>query len=164
MRKSRSSSRFWAGFLGAAVALAAAGPVLAYHEEVGADVQEVYAAALDVLKDYGIDKQDKEKFTIETDWVEARSERSKSLVLFKIQKSYVRRTRFKLTFKRWPRYTEIDIRAEYKFKPFDASDTAPWRKMKPKFQDYNQERELFRKILAQIEFNRRTSKIPSGAV
>lgn len=131
--------------------------LLAYHEEVGADVKEVYAAALEVLKGYGISEQDETKLLIETDWIEARSERVKSLIFFKVKKSYLRRTKFKVTFKRWPRYTEIDIRAEYKFKPHDASASAPWRKMKPRFEDYGQERELFRKILSQIEFSRRTS-------
>lgn len=152
---------FVSGVLSFACLCLGPGMLSAYHEEVGADVQEVYAAALEVLKGYGIAEQDDSKLFIETDWVEARSERVKSLVFFKVRKSYLRRTKFKVSLKRWPRYTEIDIRADYKFKPSDSSAAAPWRKLKPRFEDYGQERELFRKILSQIEFARRTSAASS---
>ncbi len=155
------SNLFVPGFLGFMLLCSGPKVLSAYHEEIGADVQEVYAAALEVLKGYGIAEQDDSKLFIETDWVEARSERVKSLVFFKVRKSYLRRTKFKVSFKRWPRYTEIDIRADYKFKPSDSSASAPWRKLKPRFEDYGQERELFRKILSQIEFARRASSASS---
>ena len=130
----------------------------AYHEEIGAGSKEVFIAALQALKPYGINQQDEEKLYIETDWVLGSSERTTSLYFTKIQKTLQRRTKFKVSFKAWPRYTEVDIRAEDQFKRASSSEKAPWRKMKPAFDDYSQERELFRKILSQIEFNRRPAK------
>ncbi len=130
----------------------------AYHEEIGAGSEEVFKAALQALEPYGIRKQNAEKLTIETNWVEGSSDRTTSLYFTKIEKTLLRRTKFKVSFKSWPRYTEVDIRAEYQFKPLSSSERAPWRKMKPAFDDYSQERELFRKILSQIEYNRRPPK------
>lgn len=130
----------------------------AYHEEVGAEAQEVFAAAREVLRSYGLSREDSQNLFLESNWVMGRSERSRSLILFKIRKDYLRQTRFRIQLKRWPRFTEIEIRADYRFKRPDGAASAPWRKMKPKFQDYSQERDLFRKILAQVEFNRRTSQ------
>ena len=40
----------------------------AYYQEIGADIQEVYAAVLQVFQPYGITKQDDQNFQIETDW------------------------------------------------------------------------------------------------
>jgi len=130
------------------------GRALAYHQEVGAPFEEVYQATLKALGKNQIRKESIESLEIESNWFEDVTTRRNRTLIVKTKKKYKRRTKYKITFKAWPRYTEIDIQAQLQYKTYSDSKMAPWRSLKPQRQDIEQEAALFQKILSALTASR----------
>lgn len=129
---------------------------LQFYEEVGAQSQEVYDAAMYVLEPFGFKVRDEKKFILETKWIEDRVVREKNLYLTKNPKNLIRQYRIRISLKPWPRYTEVRIDTKLRFKPVDATIATPWRTLKADRQDYELKRDIFQKVLAQMELRRKS--------
>ncbi|HTL47493.1 MAG TPA: hypothetical protein VL688_05460 [Verrucomicrobiae bacterium] len=142
------------GIAAAILIFAAAVPsasAVSVQEEVGAPPPEVYQAALSVLTPYGIDKQDPEKFVVESNWIEDSVERKQKRYIIRTQKKFARRYRVKVTLTPWPRYAVIKIEIDPRYRPIDSAAFAPWRKLSSARDDYELAREYFHRILTSIE-------------
>lgn len=128
---------------------------LQFYEEVGAQSQEVYEAAMYILEPHGLKVQDGKKLILETKWIEDRVVREKNFYVSKGPGNYIRQYRMRVSLKAWPRYTEIRIDTHLRYKPVDATIATPWRTLKPERQDYELKRDVFQKILAQMEIRRK---------
>ena len=129
--------------------------VYSYQDEVDAPASEVFEAVKEILTEDYMEKVDTEKGIIWSDWVEDRMVRKNDMVIVKTKKEFIRRTKYKIVLKGWPTYTEVSIIAKFQFKPMDSKLSTPWRSLKPQRSDREQEALLFRRILTQIENNRR---------
>lgn len=125
-----------------------------YYQEVGAQADEVFQAALQVLGEDKIDRVDREKLEIESKWFEDITTRRHKSLIIRTKQKFLRRTRYRISLKAWPRYTEITIRADLQFKTDDDAKMAPWRSLKPQRQDVEQEGALFHKIIEKLAANR----------
>lgn len=126
----------------------------AYYQEVGVQAPELFQAAIEVLGEDNILKADPEALEIQTDWFEDKTTRKNRTLIVKTNKEFLRRTKYKITMKSWPRYTEVTIRATLQFKTADGAKMAPWRSLKPQRQDIEQEGTLFHKILDRVTYKR----------
>lgn len=127
---------------------------LSYETDIRADAEEIYAAALKALESYGIETADAVEKTIETKWVTDVSERKKSVFGFKMKKKYERKHRIKIRISEIERFTHVSVKAQFLFRQADASGQTPWRTLKTTREDDNLEKQVFQRILAQVEYQR----------
>ncbi len=123
-----------------------------YSDQVGAPIEEVWQAAKDSMKPYGIQKEDLLKKHFETRWVEDRVVRSSGLLKKVASRIYRLRYRMRLEFVEDAKGTKVDVKGTYRQKPLDGSLSSRWETTRP---ERDLEREFFYKVLRQVETNRR---------
>lgn len=124
-----------------------------YSDQIGAPIEEVWQAAKDSLKPYGIQKENLLKKHFETRWVEERVVRSSGLLKKVASRIYRLRYRIRLEFVEDAKGTAVEVRGTYQQKPLDGSPSSRWQSTRP---ERDLEREFFYKVLRQVETNRRT--------
>jgi len=127
---------------------------MSYQTDIRADSDEIYAAALEALESYGIEKADATDKTIETKWITDQSERKRSFLLFKTVKKFERKYQMKVNITEGDRFTHVSVISTFLFRSADASIQTPWRALKTTYEDSSLEKQLFTKILAQAEYRR----------
>lgn len=137
--------------------LAAALPAYARFEEtfVGVKMDEVWQASQQALEPYGIRKKDDAKRMIETKWTEDTVVRRRGFLKKITAGRYRRRYRFQLQLKEKGPVLQIQIQGNFQEKSADSRGIDAWRKFKPESQDYELEKEIFKKILMSMEENRK---------
>ena len=126
-----------------------------YFDQVAIPQGEIWQAAYRVLEPYGIKKADPVKGVIETKWVEDKVRRSKTGFFHDILKQqYFRRYRLKLSLKEAMGLTDVQLRGSFQIRSTSGPMTA-WRTTKTTGVDHQLEREVFFKILTQIENSRK---------
>ena len=123
-----------------------------YSDQVAAPIEEVWQAAKDSLRDYGIRKDDSVKKHLETRWIEDRVVRSSGLLKKVASRPYRLRYRIHLDFVEDSRGTRVDVRGTYQQKPVDGSPSSRWETTRP---ERNLERDFFYKVLRKVETIRR---------
>lgn len=123
-----------------------------YTDQIGAPIEEVWQAAKDSLKSYGIKKEDLIKKHFETRWVEDRVVRSSGLLKKVASRIYILRYRMRLQFIEDAKGTKVEIQGTYRQKPLDGSPSSRWETTRP---ERDLERDFFYKVLRQVETNRR---------
>lgn len=126
----------------------------AYETDIRADIQEVYSAALAVLKPYGIHKADEAAHLIETEWIPGETSRRRSFFGIGMTRKYQKKSQVTLHLDQGERFTHVNISSRFLFKDFSSSPQSPWRNLRPSHEDAGIEKEMFRRILAQMEINR----------
>ncbi|HXV28610.1 MAG TPA: hypothetical protein VD913_06575 [bacterium] len=132
----------------------------AYTDEIEAGVDEVWKAAQDVLKPYGIRKMLPEDKRLETKWIEDRVVRETRLLPIgpnkKLKHTNDRRYRIRVQLDEKPSGVEVKVKGRFQIKPTEDLPQLRWRAVvKPELADYDVERQFFFKILKRIEDYRR---------
>ncbi len=135
--------------------------VYAYTDKVAVETLEVWTAAREALKPYGIRNENKIKGEIESKWIYDRVVRSRSLGFFKkmISENVDRRYRVRIHLKPEPFATEISVRGLFQDRSTGTGPLARWRKVTPGSEDYAVERDFFFKMIQALE----TLRHPSSA-
>jgi hypothetical protein len=131
----------------------------AYTDQITVKVEEAWSAAEEVLKPYGFHKIDPEAKTLETKWMKDRIVR-KGKGVFKNLTSATYERRYRLKVKINPRAfdTEIEVRGVFQERPLAPnSNIFLWKKVRPRTEDFDVERNIFMRILNRLELNRRAA-------
>lgn len=123
----------------------------AYYDEVAVGAAEVFHAAEQVLKPYGIRKADFEKKVLETRWQEDTVERSRGLFKHILKQQYYRRWRMKISLHEREGGTEVQVKGVFEERATETGPSIPWKRVKTSGLDHQIEREIFFKILTRIE-------------
>ena len=124
----------------------------AYSEEIGLSIDKVSPAVKAVAQAYsGIAKSKDEGRWIETKWKEDYVVRKSKILKNIISAKYKRRHKLRIKLTPNLSFTKIEISGFYQQKKPDVAPSIPWQTIKPKLDDLDLERELFFKILKQLE-------------
>ena len=138
------------GFLAATIPCTRA--CATYYDQVAVPSDEIFEAARQVLDaSYGIQKADSHKKSLQSQWYEDRVVRSRGLLKKFTQKAYHRRYRIHIQLKDTPEGTDVKVKGAFQEKSNDAPPGVPWRPVKTEGIDLQIEREIFSKILTQME-------------
>lgn len=148
--------RFWCSALALGFWLFVGFDLLAYTDNIAAPKEEVWAAAVEVLRPYGIRAQNAEKGILESGWIVGESMRTKKLGGM-IKKKYLRQTRLRISIQPRAFQTTLTVKASFRYRAKDASPRAPWRFLTPSASDKQIEYEFFKKILRRLELRRSSS-------
>jgi hypothetical protein len=131
----------------------------AYTDAILASPDEIWKAAEEVLEPYGIHKSDAQKYFLETRWIEDRVPRKRNLLPViqlsaRVKQTFERRYRIKVQISEVGNETQITIKGKFQDRPLAIHPQNRWRPAKPQFEDFDAERQIFYKILRQLEINR----------
>ena len=127
----------------------------AYSDHIGVSTDEVWQAAVQVFKPYGIHRSDESKKNLETNWMQDQVVRSRGL-LKKIAKArYDRRYRLKFRVSEKAGGADVEIKGVFEEKPVDIGFSVPWKRVGGvEIDDADIEQDFFMKILRRMEKNR----------
>jgi len=137
----------------------------AYRDEVLTTAEEVWKAAKTVLTPKGIEREDWNKKTIQSKWIEDYVTKQKEILPSRlgirktIPKTVRRRYQWTIQLTETSTGTEVAIAGNFQERPFSGVPSRMhWEKINPASEDYDLERVMFFKILAELEHRRISSK------
>lgn len=133
-----------------------------YTESIsGISQEEFWPAARLVLKEYGIHKENIKKRSIETQWQYDRVKRTSGLLRHALKQQYNRRYRIRVTTEEGEEGLQIQVKGNFHIRS-DSGPSIPWKKAKTSPADQQIEREVFFKILSQIQKTKKQVPIPAS--
>ncbi len=120
-----------------------------YSDEIAVSQDEVWKAALEALKPFGIRKTNESKKRIETKWIYDSVVRKNRLLKNIPRQKYERRYRMRIQLKDRAGDTVVEIKGVYQQR-FPGRVQVSWRLVEPNADDLDIEQEFFMKILNQL--------------
>ena len=136
-----------------------------YEDEVGGvTAREVWKAAYQVLRDYGgIHKSDPDKMILESKWNQDTVKRSRGMFRRYLNQSVNRRYRIRVEIQPGGQAVSLKIKGTFQEKTSRTEANLPWNSFKPDASDMRVEREVFFKILTQIENQKKQTPASSDS-
>lgn len=125
-----------------------------YSDEIAVSQDEVWKAAVEAFKPYGLRKADAKKKQIETKWIYDNVLRSGGLLKRIAKEEYERRYRMKIKIADRAGDTKVEIRGVFQQRHQSLNPQISWTLIRPRADDLDVERDFFMKILSRIEKNR----------
>ncbi|MSR77557.1 MAG: hypothetical protein EXS63_04960 [Candidatus Omnitrophica bacterium] len=152
------------GFLILVLFLGSSSPLFAaFEDEVDAKGEEIYSAACQVVqKDYGVRKANPKKKRVESKWKEDVVKRSRGMFKNILHQGVYRRYYLKVEIQGNEKMPILRVKGTFQERSTGSDANLPWQTVKMMAADHRLERELFFKILTQIEDNRKAASQPAS--
>jgi hypothetical protein len=124
-----------------------------YADEIAVSQDEVWKAAKEALKPFGLRKVDEGKHTLETNWIHDKVKRRNRLLKNIPNLEYDRRYRMKIKFQDRAGDTLVEINGVFQQR-YPHHEQKTWQTVKPEIEDMDLEQEIFMKILNQLAHSR----------
>jgi hypothetical protein len=127
-----------------------------YTDEIAVSRDEVWKAAFEALKPFGLRKADEKKMILETKWIHDTVKRRNKLLLNMPSQEYDRRYRVKVLLKDRAGDTLVEVKGVFQQR-YPNHEQKTWETIQPKADDLDLEQEMFMKILNQLSRHRNDS-------
>lgn len=137
--------------------LAASSPAFAvFEDEVDASPDEIFLASEQVIqRDYGVYKANAGKKRVESKWNQDIVKRSRGMFKNILKQGVYRRYKLRADVKMKEKMPVLQIKGTFQERSTGTDANIPWNSVKMVSADHRLERELFFKILTQLEDNRK---------
>ena len=136
----------------------------AFEDEVDANPDEIFSAAKQVVEhDYGVYKANPSKNLVESKWKQDIVKRSRGMFKNILKQGVYRRYRLRVEIQTKGKTSILRIKGTFQERSTGSDANLPWNSVKMMAADHRLERELFFKILTQIEDHRKAAAPAAGA-